>query len=914
MDLSQPFEEERLPWYDAAQFYPVRIGELFDSKYKVVGKLGYGAYSTVWLCRDVRDSGFVALKVCTREVATSPRVHRELRFYEHVGSLNSRHDGQAYIRGLLETFTIPGPAGRHLCLVQPPMHMTVRELQRLNSSHRLDEKILKWTLFNVLSALSFLHDEAKVAHTDISPSNIMLTIADESILEDFEKGEIEEPSPCKVIDDVRRVYGSRRLGFPRDAVWGQPVLCDFGEARIGGPHRGLLQPEVYRAPEVLFNMQWSSSVDIWNIAVLIWDLFENEHLFRALDENGESSATHHVAEMVGYLGLPPLEYIQRSEVTSKVFDEEGHWKRAGGVDVPLLSLESSEKGLKGEDKALFLRFGHDPSYQLARLVYLLSAGDDDDTEIYTSTKPYIHVQAVQVKVMASRDDKSSLRDEHDPEKRAHEELSRHYHSQSASASIKITRRTDLSLLYRIVRTLIRPVRPKLVKLHGETPAGSQRLSAPRRRGCEVIETQREGVWEYTFRHVEASRVQKRNQDQNQNQNQIRSSRSPQSDSNHADDDSDNDSDHDTPVVNTSDAATSSTPLTAATSLAGTGTKPKTRKHIHRIYYFSGGGFQSPPSPGHWMFLSKLAKSLQLFSASGSSSASSSATPVSDGTDSTEFQVTLVSQPLAPASPAPDALPVLRRWVTSVLDEASRHSSNSARRDGADSTDTTTAVTVTLAGDSSGGNVALSLGMWAAQELPPEQVRHVLSSILVVSPAVDLRNVNEEIKEADRYDPVLTIGLTGDVARAWAGGVGSKKRSDPKPVPTRTTTATAITRATTETNSETSGLGASTRRTGLRKTMSTSDWSVSPLLQADAVFEKLRDSGVRVHGVVGTHDVLAPDALEMMRKCDRFGVPGEWLVWEGQMHCFPLAGVGDVVGLREGKEGRRWIENVLKNGM
>lgn len=79
MNLLQPFEEERLPWYDPNQFYPVRIGEIFNSKYKVVGKLGYGAYSTVWLCRDVkyvmlsglasyptdilnRDTGFVAVK------------------------------------------------------------------------------------------------------------------------------------------------------------------------------------------------------------------------------------------------------------------------------------------------------------------------------------------------------------------------------------------------------------------------------------------------------------------------------------------------------------------------------------------------------------------------------------------------------------------------------------------------------------------------------------------------------------------------------------------------------------------------------------------------------------------------------------------------------------------------------------
>lgn len=55
----------------------------------------------------------------------------------------------------------------------------------------------------------------------------------------------------------------------------------------------------------------------------MWDLFENKHLFNALDEDQESSATHHVAEMVGYIGLPPPEYIQRSDVTGNVFDAEG---------------------------------------------------------------------------------------------------------------------------------------------------------------------------------------------------------------------------------------------------------------------------------------------------------------------------------------------------------------------------------------------------------------------------------------------------------------------------------------------------------------------------------------------------------------------------------------------------------------
>jgi hypothetical protein len=88
-------------------FYPVRIGEIFDSRYKVVGKLGYGAYSTVWLCRNVkyvvfsglasytaadilnRDTSFAAVNVCTREVAQPARIHRELQFYEHISSLKS---------------------------------------------------------------------------------------------------------------------------------------------------------------------------------------------------------------------------------------------------------------------------------------------------------------------------------------------------------------------------------------------------------------------------------------------------------------------------------------------------------------------------------------------------------------------------------------------------------------------------------------------------------------------------------------------------------------------------------------------------------------------------------------------------------------------------------------------------------
>lgn len=50
----EKFEEERLIGYNAEKFYPVRLGEVFKSRYQVVAKLGFGMASTVWLCRDLQ--------------------------------------------------------------------------------------------------------------------------------------------------------------------------------------------------------------------------------------------------------------------------------------------------------------------------------------------------------------------------------------------------------------------------------------------------------------------------------------------------------------------------------------------------------------------------------------------------------------------------------------------------------------------------------------------------------------------------------------------------------------------------------------------------------------------------------------------------------------------------------------------
>jgi serine/threonine-protein kinase SRPK3 len=92
-----------------------------------------------------------------------------------------------------------------------------------------------------------------------------------------------------------------------------------------------------------------------------------------MDDDCQSPATHHVAEIVGLLGLPPAGYIDRSDVIKRVFDDKGQlskpnlesswyqldtgdWKGAGGVTIRQISLDKSVSMLRPKDEKLFLNF------------------------------------------------------------------------------------------------------------------------------------------------------------------------------------------------------------------------------------------------------------------------------------------------------------------------------------------------------------------------------------------------------------------------------------------------------------------------------------------------------------------------------------------------------------------------------
>ncbi|KAL5328972.1 hypothetical protein ACEPPN_002481 [Leptodophora sp. 'Broadleaf-Isolate-01'] len=253
---------------------------------------------------------------------------------------------------LLDSFDITTATGSHICMVHKPLGLRISDFQALIPGGKLPQDILKLTLKHVLLALEFLHSECNLAHTDIQAKNILMGIDDENVLTEFEEAEVRDPSPCKV-DGDRVIYTSRQMRVRGSA--GRPVLCDFGEVRIGdGKFTEDIQPFLYRAPEVILRKPWDKKVDIWNLGVLIWDLSQSKHLFDARDANNETTNIVHLAEMIALLGSPPKSFLEESPIVGDYFDKSGRW--IGDVKIPSTSLEEFEENLEGKEKVLFLQF------------------------------------------------------------------------------------------------------------------------------------------------------------------------------------------------------------------------------------------------------------------------------------------------------------------------------------------------------------------------------------------------------------------------------------------------------------------------------------------------------------------------------------------------------------------------------
>jgi serine/threonine-protein kinase SRPK3 len=97
-----------------------------------------------------------------------------------------------------------------------------------------------------------------------------MALQDQSLLDVVVQEKLDAPLPRKILED-RTIYLSRNdFGFRVDQL-GRPVITDLGLSVYGdrGPHTHPIQPDGFRAPEVIIGAGWDYSVDIWNLGALV---------------------------------------------------------------------------------------------------------------------------------------------------------------------------------------------------------------------------------------------------------------------------------------------------------------------------------------------------------------------------------------------------------------------------------------------------------------------------------------------------------------------------------------------------------------------------------------------------------------------------------------------------------------------
>ncbi|EFR03026.1 CMGC/SRPK protein kinase [Nannizzia gypsea CBS 118893] len=310
-------DEEACPTYDSKSYYPAKAGDLV-ANYQVLVKIGWGSRSTVWLARDIRrfrwqSERLIALKINNCNIQ---QANHERDIEDHINKANPSHRGHVIIRACLESFEVTGPEGKHLCLAYEPMREPVWLYQQRFPDRRLPSSLIKAFLTMILTGLDYLHSECKVVHTDLRLENILVGFEDEHVIEDFAKAQLTLPMEQKIDPTGRIVYRCHNNFGPLKKLMNIPKIVDFGLARHildpSGVETHPIQPDHYRAPEVILGCGWSFSADIWNIGLLVWGMFELKELFTQVrDSQGNYSAKGHLAEMIALLGPPPKALIAK---------------------------------------------------------------------------------------------------------------------------------------------------------------------------------------------------------------------------------------------------------------------------------------------------------------------------------------------------------------------------------------------------------------------------------------------------------------------------------------------------------------------------------------------------------------------------------------------------------------------------
>lgn len=161
--------------------------------YKIIRKLGWGQFSTVWLAYNSIDSQHYALKIVKSAPRYTEAALDEIKILEKINTTDPSHPGFKHLVTLHEWFYHTGPNGQHVVMAFEVLGENLLgllqgyktkakegvNLEELGESFGgLPIPIVKRISKQICLALDYLHRSCGLIHTDLKLENILIEIKD----------------------------------------------------------------------------------------------------------------------------------------------------------------------------------------------------------------------------------------------------------------------------------------------------------------------------------------------------------------------------------------------------------------------------------------------------------------------------------------------------------------------------------------------------------------------------------------------------------------------------------------------------------------------------------------------------------------------------------------------------------------
>ncbi|CAH8857384.1 unnamed protein product [Trichobilharzia szidati] len=174
-------EQEDPRDYCKGGYHPVKIGQVYNGRYHVVRKLGWGHFSTVWLCWDLSSKRFVAMKVVKSALHYTETALDEIKLLSCVRESSPDDPFRNKTVQLLDDFRVSGVNGNHVCMIFEVLGHNLLKLIIRSQYRGIPLENVRSIIKQTLQGLHYLHTKCHIIHTDIKPENILVCISDSQI-------------------------------------------------------------------------------------------------------------------------------------------------------------------------------------------------------------------------------------------------------------------------------------------------------------------------------------------------------------------------------------------------------------------------------------------------------------------------------------------------------------------------------------------------------------------------------------------------------------------------------------------------------------------------------------------------------------------------------------------------------------